>query len=182
MSISRVAAEINMKNNNLCRYYAATEDDIVVNWYSFIVGEVELKCTTKADAELLITICRLFGIQNYDVNPDEYESLPFWYIKDQELHATLFTLESDAVGAAYKVKEYIEEYAMGKLISVSRERWDSIGSDYKGEWLDYYDECPEWKGRKVVMSGCITEDPAELGKLLIEGVHFRITGKETRNA
>ncbi len=60
------------------------------------------------------------------------------------------------------------------MLSVPQSKWDSIPADYKGEWMDYYDEHPEWIGRKVVMSGCITEDPTELGKLLIEGVHFEI--------
>lgn len=60
------------------------------------------------------------------------------------------------------------------IIKVSKEKWDSIHSDYKGTWQGYYDEKTEWIGRKVVMSGCITNNPNELGKLLVEGVHFII--------
>ena len=58
-----------------------------------------------------------------------------------------------------------------KMIKVSREKWDSICTDYKGVYHDYYNEKPELIGRKVVMSGCISNEP---GKLLIEGVHFII--------
>ena len=58
------------------------------------------------------------------------------------------------------------------IIKVSKEEWDKIHTDYKGTWQDYHNERPEWIGRKVVMSGCI--NPNELGKLLIEGVHFII--------
>lgn len=58
------------------------------------------------------------------------------------------------------------------MIKVSKEKWDSIHTDYKGIWQDYYNEKPEWKGKRVVMSGCI--NPNELGKLLVEDVHFVI--------
>ena len=34
----------------------------------------------------------------------------------------------------------------------------------------------EWKGKKIVMSGCINDDPAALGGLLVEDVHFIIEG------
>lgn len=57
------------------------------------------------------------------------------------------------------------------MIKVSKEKWDSIPADYKGTWQDYYNERPEWLGKRVVMSGCISN---ELGKLLIEDVHFII--------
>lgn len=59
------------------------------------------------------------------------------------------------------------------MLKISKNKWDAIPSDYKGEWHDYYNEHPEWLGRKTVMSGCVT-DPKELGKLLIEDVHFVI--------
>ena len=61
------------------------------------------------------------------------------------------------------------------MITISKEKWDSIYSDYKGTWQDYYDEHPEWIGRKVVMSGCICN---EHGKLYVEGVHFVIEGMD----
>lgn len=60
------------------------------------------------------------------------------------------------------------------MIQVSRKKWNSISSDYKGVWQDYYNEHPEWIGKRVVMSGCITQNPNELGKLLVEGIHFII--------
>lgn len=48
------------------------------------------------------------------------------------------------------------------MIHVSREKWKSIPTDYKGTWQDYYHEKPEWIWKKVVMSGCITENPNEI--------------------
>lgn len=63
-----------------------------------------------------------------------------------------------------------------KMVKISKNKWDSIYADYKGTWKDYYNEHPEWTGRKVVMSGCVSNNPNELGKLLVEGVHFVIEG------
>lgn len=62
------------------------------------------------------------------------------------------------------------------MIKISKAEFDKIGRDYKGIWEDYHGDHPEWKGRRVVMGGCITKDPNELGKLLIEGVHFLVEG------
>lgn len=60
------------------------------------------------------------------------------------------------------------------MIKVSKEKWDSICDDYKGNWQNYYNDHPEWIGRKVVMSTCITGNVNETCSLLIEGVHFII--------
>lgn len=60
------------------------------------------------------------------------------------------------------------------MLKVSKEDFDKIHSDYKGTWQDYHGDHPEWKGRKVVMSTCITHDPNAACSLLIEGVHFVI--------
>ena len=60
------------------------------------------------------------------------------------------------------------------MIKVSKEKWESICDDYKGTWMDYHNEHPEWIGKKVVMSACITGNANELCGLLIEGVHFNI--------
>lgn len=57
------------------------------------------------------------------------------------------------------------------MIKISMEKWNSISTDYKGVWYDYYNEKPQWKGKKVVLSGCISN---EFGKLLVEDVHFTI--------
>ena len=169
-----------MLNNETkqCRYYVATEEGQVVSWFPFISGESELTCESREDAELLIRICKMFNVECDCVLPYCYHSKPYWYIEDKELYVTKYALESDTVSAAWSVSDYIAEHNVGTLIPVTQEKWNSIGNDYKGTWQDYYDECPEWKGRNVVMSGCITEDPKELGKLLVEGVHVRIIGKE----
>lgn len=57
------------------------------------------------------------------------------------------------------------------MIEVSKEKWDKIGTDYKGIWHDYYGEKPEWVGRKTVLAGCIEKNDHGL---LVEGVHFII--------
>lgn len=60
------------------------------------------------------------------------------------------------------------------MIEVSKKEWDTIHSGYKGIWQDYYGDHPQWKGKQVVMSTCITHNPNELCSLLVEGVHFVI--------
>lgn len=60
------------------------------------------------------------------------------------------------------------------MIKVSKEKWDSICADYKGTWQVYFNGKPEWKGKRTVLSDCITENPNELGKLFVEDVHFII--------
>lgn len=164
-------------NKNMCRYFVSTDEGAVVSWLPFISGEVELECETLEQAELLLDICKRFGKGCEHISPKDYETEPNWYIQSNELCMSRYSMESDSISNIWTVSEYIAEHTVGKLIEVSQEKWDSIYSDYKGTWRDYYDECPEWKGRKTVMSGCITEDPTELGKLLVEGVHFIIVDK-----
>lgn len=60
------------------------------------------------------------------------------------------------------------------MMTITKAKWDSIYTDYKGEWQDYHGDHPEWVGKKTVMSTCITENPNELCRLLVEGVHFVI--------
>lgn len=60
------------------------------------------------------------------------------------------------------------------MIEVSKEKWDSIGTDYKGIWHDYWGDKPEWKGRKCVLQGCVVDNCDHGTALLIEGVHFII--------
>lgn len=60
------------------------------------------------------------------------------------------------------------------MIIISKAQWDDIPADYKGEYRDYWGDHPEWIGRKVVMSTCVTHNPDEVCSLLVEGVHFVI--------
>lgn len=57
---------------------------------------------------------------------------------------------------------------------LTQETWNSIPGDYKGIWHAYFGEHPEWLGRKVVMSTCITGYAEEKFTLLVEGLHFEI--------
>ena len=66
------------------------------------------------------------------------------------------------------------------MFTITQEKWDSIPNDYKGEWMDFHGDKPEWLGRKVVMSTCITEDPTEKCTLLVEGVHFIILTRKDK--
>ena len=61
------------------------------------------------------------------------------------------------------------------MLKVSKEKYDSIHQDYKGIYHDYHGTHPEWLGKCVVMSTCITENPNEKCALLVENVHFQVT-------
>lgn len=67
------------------------------------------------------------------------------------------------------------------MFSITNTEYEAIPRDYRGIWEDYYGDHPEWKGRKTVMSTCITHNANELCYLMIEGVHFNITEKENKN-
>ena len=62
------------------------------------------------------------------------------------------------------------------MITISKAEYDKINKDYKDIFHDYHGDRPEWKGRRTVMSTCITHNPNENCSLLIEGVHFTIKG------
>lgn len=67
------------------------------------------------------------------------------------------------------------------MITISKADWEKVPSDYKGIWHDYHGEKPEWLGRKVVMSTCITHNPNEICSLLVEGVHFIIQDEKGKH-
>jgi hypothetical protein len=52
--------------------------------------------------------------------------------------------------------------------NITKEQYDAIPNDYKGLYMDYHGDHPEWKGRKTAfLSGHGTT-------LFIEGVSFVI--------
>lgn len=61
------------------------------------------------------------------------------------------------------------------MITITKAQWDKIGNDYKGTFQNYHGDHPEWYGKRVVMSTCITHNPNENCSLLIEDVHFKIS-------
>lgn len=57
------------------------------------------------------------------------------------------------------------------MLTISKEKYDSIPKDYKGIYQDYRNEAPQLKGRRT----WLTKD--ESGTvLLLEGVHFLVEG------
>lgn len=54
------------------------------------------------------------------------------------------------------------------MVRITQAEYDAIGDDFKGVWEDYYEDHPEWKGRRVAML-------AEYGtRFFIEGVSLEI--------
>lgn len=60
------------------------------------------------------------------------------------------------------------------LYKISKAEWEAIHPDYRGVWQAYFDDMPERKGLRVVMSVCLTNDPTENCGLLFEGIDFVI--------
>lgn len=60
------------------------------------------------------------------------------------------------------------------MIQITARDYFKIPKDYKGVYEDIPGDRPEWKGKRMVFEGCITHEPST--RLLIEGVHFEITG------
>ena len=54
---------------------------------------------------------------------------------------------------------------------ITKKDFERIGNDFKGVWMDYRGEHPEWKGRRVAFL------PGHGTTLFIEGVSFEITEK-----
>ena len=53
---------------------------------------------------------------------------------------------------------------------ITQQEYDRIPADYKGVFIDYNDQHPEWKGRRVAFL------PGHGTVLFIEGVSFEIVG------
>ena len=64
------------------------------------------------------------------------------------------------------------------MITITRKAYEAIDSDYRGIYHDYWNIHPEWFGRRVVISTCITNNPNETAELWIENVNFKIIDKE----
>lgn len=65
------------------------------------------------------------------------------------------------------------------MIKVTKKEWNRIPNDYKGKWKrcikddGWQPNLPEeFIGKRNVMSGCISN---QIGSLLTEGIHFKIT-------
>lgn len=58
---------------------------------------------------------------------------------------------------------------------IPKKEYESIDTDYRGIYHDYWEDHPEWKGRRTVVSTCITHNVNAPAELWIEGIHFEIT-------
>lgn len=54
------------------------------------------------------------------------------------------------------------------MIYITKSEFDKIGEDYKGVYMDFYGDHPEWKGRRTAFL------PGYGTTLFIEGVSFEI--------
>ena len=57
---------------------------------------------------------------------------------------------------------------------ITKKQYAAIPSDYKGRWMDYHGDHPEWKGRRTAFL------PGHGTTLHIEGVSFEIVEEVPR--
>jgi hypothetical protein len=79
-------------------------------WGDFISGEAQLECEDISDKEMLLDVCKQFGINFAYI--DANEENPFWYIKDNDLITTIYYLDDYNICSAWTVKEYMQEKAV----------------------------------------------------------------------
>lgn len=85
-------------------------DDMSIDWTSFVVGQSELECESIEDAKLLMEICIRSYVDCKYVACADWEEEPYWYIKNNELIITKYTLEEENICDCWTVKDYIENH------------------------------------------------------------------------
>lgn len=81
-----------------------------VDWTSFIIGESELECESIEDAKLLMDICIRSDIDCEYVACEDWKEEPYWYIKNNELITTRYSLDEENICNCWTVKDYIENH------------------------------------------------------------------------
>ena len=63
-------------------------------------------------------------------------------------------------------------------VKITQQEYDSVHSDYKGEWMNYHGDHPEWLGKRTVMEAVFFNQSCGKGVkgLLIEGVDLIVEG------
>lgn len=153
-------------------------EDITTWWIDSDIGYLEIKdfidgyfddCTGK---RFFLTIPQ----NNFEIAEPDPEQITFDDISVCETEATAETVnisnESESVQPVESLAETIENNS--NIITITESEWENICPDYKGKWLNYNNDRPEWIGRRVMMGGAVPQTIMNRGKLLIEGVHFVI--------
>lgn len=83
----------------------------MVDWYNFISGEAQLTCETIEDAELLLKICKENEINCAYIEPEDFKSEPYWYIRDGWfLEITRYYCDNEQICSAWTVQEFIKNH------------------------------------------------------------------------
>ena len=80
-----------------------------VDWTEFLKGEVQLICQEKTDAYLLLEVCKKNNIKTGDIKVDDYLSIPYWYILNNELVITKIVLDNDNLKYITIAKDFMEQ-------------------------------------------------------------------------
>ena len=67
-----------------------------VSWFTFLIGESELHCESKEDAEILKYVCQENSI-NCECGCTDWWGEPYYYVKRGSLITTCYTLEDDDI-------------------------------------------------------------------------------------
>lgn len=85
-------------------------DDMNVDWTSFIDGESELECESIEDAKLLMDVCIRSDTDCKYVACEDWKEEPYWYIKNNELVTTRYSLDEENICDCWTVKDYMENH------------------------------------------------------------------------
>lgn len=83
-----------------------------IRWTSFICGESELECKNENDVNKLWEVCNKNNVYCGFIDKNKWLNCKssYWYVRDNCLHITKYTLESDIICECWTVKDYIENY------------------------------------------------------------------------
>lgn len=119
-----------------------------VSWFTFLIGESELHCESKEDAEILKYVCQENSI-NCECGCTDWWGEPYYYVKRGSLITTCYTLEDDDICNCWTVKDYIENHMienkenviMSKRIIALEDTVELMtSSDYRERFVAEYEQ------------------------------------------
>lgn len=81
-----------------------------ISWNSFINGDIEIKCKSIQDAQILLDVCKENEVETGNIRAVDYHEEPYWYINDSELCITKYCCENESIYQCWNVETYIQNH------------------------------------------------------------------------